>query len=348
MVAQKVLQSYEKFLKYARKFWIWANEIAEKSYFMKKNIVILLITVLTPLLSAPVWAQNRQYIGVWGQLGEASLLPSESTLPTALGVGGGLGFNYELRAGKHFLLDFGLGANCAHSIFSTDNREEILYDMVDTENWKFDYTYKMTERKDAYTNLSVQVPLMLGAHFHRFYFLAGAKFDMSVYVPTTVKMNISTEGVYHQFIDPMTGMPEHFFYSDVPYKHSGKVTFRPNVMASAEIGWRLGPIYTGTGADIPKQRTQYRLGLFADYGLLDVHRAQTLPMLQIPSAINTDDPTGGVIANDCLSVIAAAGKVNNLMVGVKFSVYFQLPEKKACVICHESRPRPQSARGLLD
>lgn len=316
---------------------------------MKKNIVILLITVLTPLLSAPVWAQNRQYIGVWGQVGEASLLPSsESTLPTALGVGGGLGFNYELRAGKYFLLDFGLGANCAHSIFSTDNRSEILYDVVDSQGDKFDYTYRMTDRQDAYTNLSVQVPLMLGAHFYRFYFLVGAKFDMSVYVPTSVKMNIATEGVYHQFIDPFTNMPEHFYYSGVPYARSGKVTFNPNVMASAEIGWRLGPIYTGTGADVPKQRTHYRLGLFADYGLLDIHRAQTLPMLLVPSTINTNDPTGGVVANDCLSVNAAANKVNNLMVGVKFSVYFQLPEKKACVICHDSRPRSQSTRGLLD
>lgn len=316
---------------------------------MKKNFSILLLSLCWTLLSGPVAAQMRQYMGIWGQLGEYSLLVNESTLPNSMGAGAGLGMTYELRAGKHFLLNLGLGANTAYTIFDIASQEYVLTDMVDSQGDKFDYVYHMTNRQDAYFNTSVQVPLMIGAHFRRFYFLVGAKFDMSLLTRTYIGMDVATEGVYKQFIDPFTNMPEHYYYGSAEYASKGRVTFRPDVTASTEIGWRVGPVYSGTGADIPKQKTQYRIGLFADYGLMDIHRAQTLPMLQVSSSVEqTGNPVKGVVANDCLSVNYAAKAVNPLMVGVRFSVFFQLPEKKACVICQESRPRPQSTRGLLE
>ena len=138
-----------------------------------------------------------------------------------------------------------------------------------------------------------------------------------------------------EFIDPFTGMPEHMFFNDYVLEQKGKVDFKTNVMASAEIGWRLGHIDNSTGFDVPKPKTLYRIGLFADYGIFDVHYRSNKPAVVLPETFNAENMTSDMAVNDILSTSQAQKIVNNLLVGVKFTVLFQLPEPKKCVFCND-------------
>ena len=284
-------------------------------------------------------AQVKNYISLWGNVGEASLLSKLDNMPTngSMGVGGGLGVGYELNA-NHFLFTVGVSANIAHSAFNLSGGES-TFDAIDTQGDPLEFIISTNKRKDVYTNTSVQVPLMIGGEFGRFYFLAGAKFDLSVNCATNVKATVRTVGDYTNtlgFIDKFTNMPEHGFYENAEFNaQQGKIKFNPNVMASAEIGWRLGLIAKGTGYDVPKPKTIYRIALFADYGLLDLHQRGQKEFFTWTDAVIDYDCLNYIGMNDVLSTNRAPKAVNNLLVGVKFTVLFQLPERKACVICRD-------------
>lgn len=299
---------------------------------MEKRIGISIGLLLCALVLP---AQVKHYIGVWGDLGEASLLTELKGVNTgaAMGIGGGLGAGYELQKG-HFLFTVGVNANLAHSVFDL-NKFTYSFPAVDTEGDELSYNIVANNRKDSYTNTSVQVPLMLGGQFNRFFFLLGAKLDMSVVCATRVKTEISTKGDYPQFMDPFEHMPEHGFYDNELFNRKGKISFAPNVMASAEIGWRLGLIAHGTGYDVPKPKTIYRLSLFADYGLLDLHKREYREPFTWQDAVIDANVIDNIGMNDVLSTSVAHKAVNNLMVGIKFTVLFRLPERGNCVICND-------------
>lgn len=286
-----------------------------------------------------VSAQVKNYISLWGNVGEASLLSKLDNMPTngSAGVGGGIGVGYELNA-NHFLFTVGFSANIAHSSFNLSGGES-SFDAIDTQGDPLKFIISTNERKDIYTNTSLQIPLMVGGEFGRFYFLAGAKFDLSVNCATNVKATIRTVGDYTNtlgFIDKFTNMPEHGFYENAEFNaQQGKINFNPNVMASAEIGWRLGLIAKGTGYDVPKPKTIYRIALFADYGLPDIHQRGSKEFFTWTDAIIDHDCLNYIGMNDVLSTNRAPKAVNNLLVGVKFTILFQLPERKNCVICRD-------------
>lgn len=321
---------------------------------MAKLVKIVVLLAVFCGYSAFCSAQVSHYLGWWVHGGEYSYLTtcdktSDFALSSSLGGGGGLGFLYELRAGNHFLLDVGVGGNTGWTRFKVPDAKYTLHNMIDSEGEVFDYVYDVRTRKDAYWNTSLQVPLLVGGQWGKFYFLAGAKFDMVLLSQTTVKASISTIGDYPRYIDPLHNIPSQGFVEAMPWQQKGTAVFLPTVLASAEIGMRLGPVYKETGYDVPKQKIQYRLAVFADYGVLDAHKAGSSPLLHVPATYNVENPTQGVVATDVMTsaeMQALHGQFRPFMVGVKFTMLFRLPEKKACVICKEQPFR--SSHGILE
>ena len=247
------------------------------------------------------------------------------------------------------MFDAGLGVNSAKTRFKVPDAEYALRNVIDSEGEVFDYVFDVKDRRDAYWVSSVQIPVMLGGQWGKFYFLAGAKFDMALLVGTNVKASISTIGKYERYIDPLRNIPSQGFVDNTPWEQNGIVSFKPGVTGSAEIGMRLGPVYHATGYDVPRQKVQYRIALFGDYGILDTHREGDAPLMHVPAAYNAKEPMTGLVATDLMSskeMKDRMGHFQSYMVGVKFTVLFLLPEKKACVICKDSPFR--STHGLLD
>ena len=324
--------------------------------------------LLALLFCGSVSAKVNHYVGGYGQIGEWTLMPSSSNYGNSLGVAGGAGFVYELQAGPtykpvRFLLDVGVGATYGMTAYiQSSNSTAKLEDQTDLNGDKFDYIYEIQDRKDKYTNLAVQIPLMVGVQFKRFYALAGLKVYANMLTKTNSSAKLTTYGTYwneartkHPFED-MTNMPEYQFFTDEPVKKSIGTTLNLDMDLSLEIGARLGVINYAVGYDVPKRKLEYRIGAFLDYGLLDVHTSGTKQALTMPDSYdvdryspnyvyNTRTMIDNVEMNDVMATEGFASKVQNLMVGVKFTVLFQMPEQKKCVMCDDNYKSTAAPRG---
>ena len=162
---------------------------------------------------------------------------------------------------------------------------------------------------------SLQIPLLLGGQWGKFYFLTGAKFDYALYTINHLKADQET------------------IKGSITYqKRDSTISFKPNLMVSAELGFRLGDVFEETGFDVPNPIAQYRLALFADVGVLPINK----------EAQNSLIENGNVMS--CRETKDA--KFKSFMVGIKFTVLFRLPKKKVCLSCMDQPFR--SSHGILE
>lgn len=301
-------------------------------------------SLITILISLAATGQVKHFITLSGQVGEASYLYDFKSTDAAattkqkasFGVGGGLGAGYELQAGA-FLFDLGLTLHVTHSIANLGVMSDTIFHILDDDPMGgdyYDYIFNQTGRKDSYTDFSLQVPVMIGAKAKRFYFLAGVKFDLSLLAVGGTKAMMSSQADYEKYgIAPSSIARLNTFTNEMFSQRSG-IKFKPQVMASVEIGWRLGEIAEGTGWDVPKQKRYWRLALFADYGFLNMLTPQNNDLITLPTS-KESDMKAAVTVNNLFST-SQVTKINNLMVGVKATYLMQLPEKRMCTICHDA------------
>lgn len=314
------------------------------------------ILLLALLLSCNLSAKVNHYVGGYAQLGEWSLLPTGSKYGYSLGVAGGVGVLYELQSGSPYsslrlLFDAGVGATYGMTAYGqSSNAQVVLEDQLDSDGDRFDYIYDIRDRKDQYTNLALHFPLMIGIQYKRFYALAGVKFYANMWTQRKTTATLTTYGSYMdkvnntQIFDDFRNMPEYQFFTDEPLKENQQTYFKLDADLSLEIGARLGVINYAVGYDVPKRKLEYRIGAFMDYGLFDVHTSGNLQALSLPrgfrynyaEAYGTRTMIDNLEVNDVMRTKGFAKKVQNLMVGIKFTLLFQMPERKKCVMCNDN------------
>jgi hypothetical protein len=324
-----------------------------------------LVLFLAVLFSGTMNAKVNNYVGAYGFLGEWTLRPVESNFKPSLGVAGGAGFMYELQASKspskvQFLFDVGLGAWGGMTSYgqSTDMIAPLL-NQTDLQGDKFDYMYEINDRHDQYKNVAIQVPILFGFQYHKFYMMVGAKMNYSVFTKTYTTANVNTYGHYDKIPD-LRNMPDYQFFNDTKLNASARTKFNWDVDLSLEIGGRLGLVTDAVGYDVPKRTVEYRLAGFIDYGLTDLHFADKKDALNTDGLIYDTNPSSAnyvyqtrsmvdnLQVNDVMSTEGFAKQVNNIMVGVKFTILFQLPEEPKCVICQDAyRSSIGSRRGSV-
>lgn len=322
-----------------------------------KNHRLYGLLLLALLLCGGANAKVNNYIGGYANVGEWSMLPSGSNYTGSLGIAGGVGFLYEMRAGEtysptRFLLDVGVGAwGGMTSFMQSRDGMDTLFNQQDLQEQLFDYVYDLKGRQDRYNNVAVQVPLMIGVQHRRFYMLVGAKVNASVWTKTQTVAMLNTYGDYTRYgYGIFRNMPEYQFFENKPIQGGVKTSLNLDVDLSFEIGGRVGGIVTdAVGYDVPKDRVEYRLAAFVDYGLFDLHSQGSNDMLVKPSKYDTDKTSDyyvyksesmispdRLVMNDIMSTAGFASAVKNLMVGLKFTILFQLPEPGQCVICRDA------------
>jgi hypothetical protein len=320
------------------------------------------VLLLAVLLSGSASAHVNHYIGAYAQAGEWSMLPSQSAYSASLGGAGGVGFLYELQAGKkygttRFLFDAGVGAIGGLTAYSqSSNMTAVLKDQVDLQRVPFDYYYELKDRKDRYNDIAVQVPVLFGMQYKRFYFLAGVKVYAHMWTQAKYSTKLNTFGRYEQYVDDMRNMPDYQFFNGITKRGSVNTSLNLDMDASFEIGGRIGTLIYSTGYDVPKRTIEYRLAAFVDYGLLDLHTKGTKQALHVTRGYDVNPASPNYVyqsksmvnnlkMNDIMSTEKFAGKVQNLMVGIKFTILFQLPEEGRCVICRDAYTRSASRGG---
>lgn len=339
-----------------------------------------LVLLLALLLCGSVNAKVNNYVGGYAQIGDWSLIPSQSDYSTSFGVAGGLGFLYEMQAGPtysptRFLLDVGVGVLPGMTAFLQGTNSTVtLADQEDLQNDEFDYVYELQNRRDRYNDIALQVPLMFGVQHKAFYMLVGVKMYYHLWTKTKSTALLNTYGLYNDY-DAFRDMPQYQFFKDRQLTSSVKTTLGTglDVDLSFEIGGRIGIIQDAVGYDVPKRKIEYRLAAFVDYGLMDMHVKSSNEAVGMKNPRNPDEllPLAGnlnynvgvtnpvynttsmvdnVGMSDIMSTSNFADKVNNLQVGLKFTVLFQLPEQGECVICRDayrsSTRRSSGSRGM--
>jgi hypothetical protein len=307
------------------------------------------ILLLALLFSGTVSAKLNQFVGASAQFGEWSLMPSQSKYATSLGMAGGLGVHYELQANngfhpEQFLFNIGLTVTGGKTTFNRKSNYLVIHPSYDLQEDLFDYVYDVRDRTDGYTTMALQLPVMVGMQYGRFYFLGGLKLYANMMTRAYSTATLTTYGRYMEWGE-FRHMPEYQFFDDVPFKANIKTNLNIDLDASLEIGARLGIINYAEGFDVPKRTVEYRIAVFADYGLLDVHSDRKKNVFDVPDYdTNPASPTyiynkrtmiDLLAMNDIMSTKGFARRVNNLVVGVKFTVLFQLPKRHDCVICHD-------------
>ena len=339
------------------------NKKMKNTNYFVKNRHSYGILLLALLLCGSASAKVENYIGMSLNAGEWTLLPSGSQYTGSLGAAGGVGFVYELRAGStysptRFLFDVGVGAwGGMTSFMQSADQTKVLENQLDLQihnpnsHQKFDYVYELKGRRDRYNNVAAQVPLMVGVQHKRFYMLVGAKLNASVWTKTQTVATLNTYGDYTRYGQgQFRNMPEYQFFENKRIKGGVQTSLNLDVDLSLEIGGRIGGIVTdAVGFDVPKDRVEYRLAAFVDYGLFDLHKQGSNGMLTINATYDTNPNSpdyvyktetmiapNKLILNDIMSTTGFASAVKNLMVGLKFTILFQIPEPGQCVICRDA------------
>ena len=336
---------------------------------VKKHQTYLLL-LFAVLFSGTVRAEVKHYVGAYGFVGEWSLCPVESDFRPSAGVGGGAGFLYELQAGNtysptRFLFDVGVGAWGGMTSYSMSTSSRVvLPNQRDLQGDVFDYVYEVRNRHDQYKSLAAQIPLLIGVQHRKFYLLAGAKINTHLLTKAYTTADITTYGRYTSIPD-LRNMPDYQFFDNVPLNGSTKTSLKLDVDLSLEIGGRLGYVTDAVGYDVPKRKMECRLAAFVDYGLTDMHSSGHQSGFIAPKVYDCNPSSPAYVyqttsmidnlqVNDIMSTsktdassgeVPFAKSVNNLMVGIKFTILFQLPEEKACVICRDAYRSSIRSRG---
>lgn len=319
---------------------------------MKRVYIILGLVVFSLSMTAQE-AGTHHYINLYAKAGWAGMLDGMSAYNKTVSAGNlgsydfsnkslfggpglGLGLGYELQAG-HFLFDVGVEAEWLRS--TSKYAFGISRDMVDPYN--LTYIYRFYNWRETRNGIYASVPLMLGAQFGSFYFLAGAKvgygifanynnygdYDVVAYDPTLAgEIGGNSHGLGLHHVDK----------NAEGYK--GKLTLKqPDVRAALELGldldqWIQAPADRrrnnnrgGQRGRRPKyepfsrQDVHYRIALFAEYGFMNMNGGEAAQPLVYTNA-KSEEPTG---SNSVLS----DNKMNNLFAGIKFTVQFEVGKK---------------------
>lgn len=309
---------------------------------MKKYSILLFFILLVPgsVWSLGRWSETKNLVGFWVDGAYVGQLDNVELTEVPSGVGASLGFTYEFQH-KKFIINAGVGAEYNHTGMNVVNSKSSIPGMVDSQGDKCTLNYSFSDRKDNVDMLSLHVPIMLGAQWNRFYFLVGPKFSLCMMGKTKVKSNLSTTAEYTDYIGTWQNMPNHGYVSDVKQTSKGDISFGPQLYGSLEIGFRFGERQWARGQGFNlfyKGKTQQRLALFVDYGFMNQHNNKNLSLIEMPeqTGSTSDAQTSGLKMNHIYNTTAAHNaRVNQLRVGIKYTLLFNIESKLPCVICKD-------------
>lgn len=294
--------------------------------------VVFLLTGTVVSAATHLLPDQHHFISVTGAIGYASHTNNVAGIESGSGVNVSVGAGYRLLRNS-FLFSAGIEANYGSMAYSTADYSCQL-DMIDTEGMPFLMNADASNGSDICQAINLNIPVLAGGEFHRFYFLAGPVVSVNLRGTTSAKAMLTTTGDYDRYIDQFENMPNHGF-STVPLSSGTEtVSFRMDILAHAEIGLRLGKIYSQTGADVPKPQQRYYIALYADYGLLNIHRNATHGNRLSYSETDSQGLQFN-LTPVLLSTELKEAQIHQFGVGIKMTFLFELPQRKICIFCQD-------------
>ena len=270
-----------------------------------------------------------------GTLWGAGTVNKNNALQQLIGGGGaGLDFTYNLEYG-HFLFETGLDFRFLNSTSKYGfTALQIDNTYATPSNPGAEYYYLFDAMSETRNLMQVGLPVMFGAQFGNFYFLLGAKIHYSLMCP------YSQKGKYDIVVkDPALMEPYGLGIHELNGETDAKIKFRqPDISAAVELGLDLDKwlqkqpkevdpkdkpkLKPGQRLPFGREHVHYRVSLFAEYSVLN---ANSTPAAQ---PVNF---AGETLVQKSNTMLAMNGdtKLNNLFVGAKFTIQFEVPGKTA-------------------
>ena len=272
---------------------------------MRKTLAIILLSLSSTFIQAQHWLGGSVDADLNWQLDNIEITKAKP------GGGGAIGAVYQFQY-DHFTLETGINGTYSHSVVGV-NDTLLHFDMIDTKGQQFIYNGYLKDRRDVSKNLSVNIPLMLGVELDYYYAIAGAKLSLNLLTRTQQTTLLSTTGDYDIYYDPLVNMPNHGFHDFEKEQTNGKMKYKLlDVRVAAEIGTLF---YASDRA------SKYRIGLFAEYGVLNVREQPTEQSLLIPDLSEYMHCQMNHIYSSSYN---STSPVHNLSCGIRLTVLFYI------------------------
>ena len=186
--------------------------------------------------------ETRHFVSVHGDLGYSALLHNISGRKPSAGMNTNIGLDYRIFH-NNFL--FSCGAEAMYQLSSNKMDDlDVSILMMDTEGDPFNMHVLMDKSRDLSHMVNVNIPLLIGGEWNRFYFMVGPKFSINLYGATSSRAQYTTYGEYESYYDDFYDMPNHQF---VTGQQMGSATmpmkWNFNIMAHLELGGRVNHMY---------------------------------------------------------------------------------------------------------
>ncbi len=260
----------------------------------------------------------------WAAVNNGQQLGNDYAYRSLTGGGGaGLDLTYSLEYG-HFRFETGLDFRFLNST-SSYGFQATRIDL--TYGAKYNYLFdKMVEQRNM---LGLGIPVMFGAQFSRYYFLLGAKLHYEL------PMGYNQKGLYDITVDdPAFFEPYGMGIHELNGQTNQAMKFSiPDVSAAVELGLDLdewlqaqpdkkkAKVKPGERLPFGREHVHYRVALFAEYSVLNNNAT--------PKANPVDFDADKVEVTKSNTMLALNGNtlLNNLFVGAKFAIQFEVPGK---------------------
>lgn len=276
--------------------------------------------------------ERHHFLSVDGALGYASLTNNSPDLKSGSGVAADVGVGYRVFY-NNFLFSTGLEGYYLYNAHTMSNMQRQL-SMIDTEGMPFTLIADATNGSDVCHSISLNIPVLFGGEFKKFYFLAGPKLSYNIFGQAESSTMLTTKGQYERYIGVFEDMPNHQLQTSPLTSGRQPLSWNLDVLAHAEIGLRLGDLFFMTGADIPKPKQRFYIAIYADYGVLNI-RSSTSSGDRLGYRETADNGVEFFLTPAMMCNELHDAAVHQYQVGIKAAFLFELPQHKDCVICKE-------------
>lgn len=263
------------------------------------------------------------FVSLHVDAGYSSLLHNIQGQKPAVGANAIFGVDYRLNYNSFV---FSVGAEGMYELNANQlDKVDVSIPMLDTEGDLFDMHVKVDKSRDLCHMANVNIPVLVGGEWKRFYFMVGPKFALNLYGATSSTALVTTYGEYERYYDNFYDMENHQFVSNRPMS-SGMLPMKwnMNIMAHLEVGGRIGHMYKHQQFRLNPDKVRMYLAAYVDFGLLNINsNTGSAPLFEYRE---TDQGVQFYIQPLLLSTMSSGAKFRNLNVGIKYTIAFEMPK----------------------
>ena len=263
------------------------------------------------------------FVSLHGDAGYSALLHTISGQKPSAGMNTNIGLDYRLYHNT-FLFSIGVEGMYELNANRMDDHDEAI-PMIDTEGQYFNMHVHVDKSRDLAHMVNLNIPILFGGEWKRFYFMVGPKLSLNMYGSTSSNAEITTYGEYERYYDDFYEMPNHQFASNQKMGSAQlPLKWNFNILAHVEIGGRVGHMFKHKQFRLNPDKVRMYLAAYADFGILNLHKSHSgSPIFEYRE---TDKGVQFYIQPLMLSTLADQAVFRNLNVGIKYTVAFEMPQ----------------------